>query len=891
MPRRWLRRLRYWLNRKEHARFLKEEMEAHLETRIQELREEGRTESDARRTAHREFGNPTLLHEQSRETWIARWLSDFVQDTVFALRTLRKQPGFTAAASLSAALGIGACSLIFGLANHALLRPLPVEEPDRLMSIAGRNLRSGRAGGSLAYPDIEHLRQSNAFQSITAFFPFMPAAIATGGEPGRYWGSVVTANYFDVVRPAFAVGRGFDPDRDDRQGEAPVVILSHQLWQSRFAADRAIVGKSIQLNGRQVTVVGVTGPDFRGTESLFYSDFYLPFSMLDSLAQVGMGGDRLHNRDSQWLLAAGRLRDGVDPRTAAASIDTLGRQLAASYPATNRERAFQVERAGQVNAGFRKAITLFFLLLLTVAALILCTACANVANLLLARASARHREIATRLAIGAGRTRLIRQLLTESLLLGLLGGVGGYAIAQLGVSALGSARIPLAMPVDFSVALDYRVMLFCIALSALTGMIFGAVPALRATRPGLVGALKDDEGSLASGRRFGLRNLLVVAQVTICMVLLIASGLFVRSLSSASRIDPGFTHRNLLIAAFDPSLNRYSEAETRRLLDAILEGTRALPGVESAALSNGIPLNLEGTQNSFVPEDKLAEKETAGILAHIYAITPGFFETLGIRLIAGQDFAPGTPSEDIVIVNQALAGKAFPNQNPIGRRILYLGRTVRIAGMVATVKSRTIGEEPRPCLYFPLAKELRGNDSLSGISLVLRTRGEPATFTPQMRQVFRNIDPTLAVFDVRSMQTQLDQALFLPRAAALLFGFAGFMGLLISTVGIYGVISFGVARRTKEIGIRMALGARRQQVLGMIIRQGLLLTITGAAIGLALALALSRVAASLLYGISPTDAPTFVLVPAALLGIALLACLIPARRAAALDPLRALRYE
>ncbi len=848
-------------------------------------------EPEARRAVQRQFGNLTLQQEESREMWIARWLSDFFQDTVFALRTLRKQPGFTAAASLSAALGIGACSMIFGLANHALLRPLPVDEPGRLMSISGRNLRSGRAGGSLAYPDIEHLRQSNSFQAITAFFPFMPAAIASGGEPRRYWGSVVNANYFEVVRPAFVLGRGFDPEGDDRPGEAPVVVLSHQLWLSRFAGDRGILGRSIQLNGRQVTVAGVTGPGFRGTESLFYSDFYLPFSMLDSLAQVGMGGDRLHDRSGQWLLAAGRLREGVDPRSAAASIDTLGRQLAAAYPATNSERAFLVERAGQVNAGFRKAITLLFLLLLTVAALILCTACANVANLLLARASARHREIATRLAIGAGRMRLIRQLLTESLLLGLLGGIGGYAIAHLGVTALGSARIPLAMPVDFSVALDYRVMLFCIALSALTGMIFGAVPALRATRPGLVGALKDDAGHSACGRRFGLRNLLVVAQVTICMVLLIASGLFLRSLSSAGRIDPGFAHRNLLIAAFDPSLNRYSPAETSRLLDAVLEGVRSLPGVESAALSNGIPLNLEGTQNSFVPEDQLAQKETAGILAHIYATTPGFFETLGIRLLAGQDFAPGAPAEDIAIANQALADKAFPNQYPVGRRIFYLGRMVRITGLVATAKSRTIGEEPRPCLYFPLAKELRGNDSLSGISLVLRTRGEPAAYAPPMRQVFRLIDPALAVFDVRTMQAQLDQALFLPRAAALLFGFAGFMGLLISTVGIYGVISFGVARRTKEIGIRMALGARRGQVLGMVVRQGLLLALTGSLIGLALALAFSRVAASLLYGVSPTDVLTFVLVPAVLLGVALLACLVPARRAAALNPLRALRYE
>ncbi|WP_321476644.1 ABC transporter permease [uncultured Paludibaculum sp.] len=891
MLRRWQRRLRYWWTSGDRARLLDEEMQFHLDMKIHELMEDGMKEPDARAAARRQLGNLMRQQEDARDTWIARWLSDLLQDTVFALRTIRKQPGFAAAASLSAALGIGACSLIFGIANHALLRPLPVDEPSRLVSLTGRSLRSGRSGGSLAYPDFADLRQAHSFQALTAFFPFMPAAIASGGEPRRYWGSVVTANYFDVVRPAFSIGRGFNPDRDDKPGEAPVVVLGHQLWQSRFSADPSILGQSIVMNGQRVTVIGVTAPGFQGTESMFYSDFWLPFSMLDSLAQVGMGGDRLHSRGSQWLLAAGRLRGGISLSAAASEVEAVGHHLTTAYPATNRDRAFHIERAGQVNPGFRKAIVLFFFILLTVAGLILCTACANVANLLLARASARHREIATRLAIGAGRVRLIRQLLTESLMLALLGGLGGYAIAHIGVTALSHARIPLAMPVDFSIALDYRVLLFCVALSALTGVIFGAVPAWRATKPDLVGSLKDEQVRLGASRRFGLRNILVVAQVTICMVLLLCSGLFLRSLNSASHIDPGFTHRSLLIAAFDPSLNRYTAAQTRHLLDALLENASAIQGVESVTLGNSIPLNLEGTQNAFVPEDKLADKESSAIKAHIYSVAPRFFETFGIRMLEGADFPPGEPQDDTVIVNQALAAKAFPNQNPIGRRISYLGRMVRITGLVATTKSRTIGEEPTPCLYFPLMKDLRGNDSLSGISLIIRTKGDPAAYAPLLRQTFRNVDPTLAVFDVRTMETQLAQALLLPKAAALLFGFAGLMGLLISTVGIYGVISFGVARRTKEIGIRMALGARRTQVLGMILRQGLLLTLTGSAIGLCVALALSRVAASLLYGVSPTDTLTFLLIPALLVSIALTASVIPARRAASLDPLRALRYE
>lgn len=399
------------------------------------------------------------------------------------------------------------------------------------------------------------------------------------------------------------------------------------------------------------------------------------------------------------LLAAGRLREGVSEREAAAEIEVIANRLKAAYPATNKNCGFHIERAGQVNPGVRKMIVLGFLLLLGAAALVLCTSCANVANLLLARASSRQREIATRIAIGAGRMRLVRQLLTESLLMALLGGAGGYAIA------------------------------------------------------------------------------------------------------------------------------------------------------------------------------------------------PRFFETFGIRMLEGEDFRPGVPAEDVVIANQALAETAFSNQNPIGRRIFYSGKMCRIIGLAATIKSRSIGEDPHPSLFLPIAQNLPGNDSLTGITLVLRTRGDPAGYAPLVRQMIREIDPTLALFDVRTMEAQLSQALFLPRAAAFLFGFAGIMGLFVATIGLYGVISFSVARRTKEIGIRMALGARRLQVLGMVLKHGILLTVIGSAVGLGFALALSRITASLLYGVSPTDIPTFVGVLLLLLVIALLACLVPAQRAASLDPNRALRCE
>ena len=847
------------------------------------------TESDARGAARRQFGNPTLQQEEARGTWIARWLADLVQDWVFAVRTIRNQPGFAVVAILSAALGIGACSLIFGIANFALFRSLPVEDPSRLVSVSGSNLRRGRVGSSLAYPDFEDIRHARSFQGMTAFFQFMPATISGNGEPQRYWGSLVTANYFDVVRPAFVVGRGFDAAKDDQKGEAPVVVLSHDLWRSRFGGDATIVGRSIELNRRKVTVVGVTGPGFRGTEAMFFSDYWVPFSMLGSLAEVGMGGERLQDRSGQWLMAAGRLRDGVTEQAAAAEIEVIGKRLSTAYPATNTDRGFHVERAGQVNAGFRKMIVVFFLMLLGVAALVLCTACANVANLLLARASARQKEIATRLAIGAGRGRLVRQLLTESVMLALLGGIAGYAIAHLGAVAIGRSRIPLALPVDFSLSLDYRVMLFSIALATITGVAFGLVPALRATRQDLTGALKDERVSIGQSRRLGLRNLLVVAQVAICMVLLICSSLFVRSLYSAGNIDLGFAHRNVLMMAFDPSLNRYAPGETRRVVDAILENARAIPGVESASLGNSVPLNLEGTQNSFVPG--LADKQAAPVRADIYSVAPQFFDTFGIRMIDGEDFRPG------------VAGRRYCHPQPGGRRqglspTESCGAANRLSGEERPDRRagghHQVADHRRRAPSVPLLPDCQGR---AGQRFAYRHHADIA-YARQSGRLHGGSAPVHPEdrSGVGGIRCPNDGDADLAGAVC-----SARRRLAVRTGGLHGIADFG---RGDLWGDQFfggeadqgnwgphGDGRRRVQVVGMVLKHGLVLTAAGSAIGLALALVLSRTAASLLYGVSPTDTLTFIVVPVFLLLIALAACLVPARRAASLDPIHALKYE
>lgn len=884
------RRILFWLDHRRRARALREEVEFHLAMKAGELEEAGMPEENARHEARRQFGNVTHQLEDSRRIWIARWISDLAQDLVFAARTFRKQPGFTAVAVASSALGIGACATIFGIANFAMYRPLPVEQPSRLMSITRMHLKSGEAGDTISYPDFLDVRAARSFQGIAGFFPIVTGTISSNGEPRRYWGSIVTANYFDVVRPPFALGRGFDALRDDTRGEAPAVVLSHNLWQGRFSGDPEIVGKTIEMNKSKVTVVGVTAAGFRGTEAALVSDFFWPFSMIDQSTLLTAHKDDIMDRKNDWIFGLGRLRDDVGAKEAAAEAAVIGMRLASQYPEPNRDTSLYMETAGQVNAGLRRSVGAFFLLLMLVTVLVLVTACANVANLLLARASARRKEIATRLAIGAGRGRLVRQLLTESLMLSLAGGAAGYLLAFWAASSIGKFQVPFPIPIDLSVRLDHRVVLFSAALSILTGIIFGLAPAVRATRPDLTGALKDESQKSGTLRRFGLRNILVVAQVAVCMLLLICSGLFLRSLRASRTTETGMHNRNVLYLAFDPAGNHHSDAQARGFMTTLIARVEALPGVESASLTTNVPLSLTHIGTHVTADDKLADREKNSVSAELYAVAPRFFETLGIPMVAGEDFraSAGAP-EDVAIINETLAQKAFPQQNSLGRRIWYHDRMVRIVGVVATAKSQSVAEEPRGCLYIPILHD--PSETLFGLTLLVKTKGNPAAYANAVHQATRNVDPAMAIFDVRTMETHLANALILPRMGAVMFGLCGAMGLLISIVGLYGVVSFAVARRTKEIGIRMALGARRSQVLGMVLKQGLGLAAVGCVIGLGMALGVSRLAATLLYGISASDWVTFLLTPILLITVALVACLLPARRAAALDPTSTLRYD
>jgi predicted permease len=864
----------------------------HIERETQDNIERGMAPEEARHAALRKFGNVTLMYEDTRAVWIPVWLDQLRQDLRHTLRMIGRAPGFAAIAVGSSGLGIGACAVIFSILNFALLRPLPVDKPEQLMSLFERDQRTGEISSALSYPDLRDLREVRAFDGIAAH-TVLPASLAWRGDPQRHWGSITTANYFAVVKPRFAIGRGFDASRDDTPGEPRVIVLSDDFWRRRFGGDPGIIGRTIAINQREATIIGVTAAGFRGTEVGFAPEFWIPFSMIEEHRTVAGIIDRVMvNRGRYWLTAEARLRPGVEPEVARAQLDVLARQLNATFANGNDDRRFHLERAGQLNPEFRTMARMLFLVSFGITALVMLAVCTNVANLLLGRAWARRREIAARMALGASRGRLLRQLLTESLLLAVVGSMVASVVAAYVLSLLGRVRIPLGWPLDLSITQDYRVLVFCIALSILTAVAFGLVPALRATRQELIANLKlDARGSAATGR-FGLRNGLVVSQVAICTLLLVCMGLFLRSLHTAQQMDLGFANRNLLLLTFDPGLDRRPDLHARQLLREILERAQGVAGVESATLTTAVPLTFIVSNSRFIAAEHSKNPQAPRVRTDIYAVGPDFFRTMGIPFLSGVDFLVGQGATGrTAIVNDAFARSAFPNQSPIGRRVVGDGKSLEIVGVVATAKSRTIGEVPNPTIYLPILNDYAAAESPRGVTLVVKTTAGAVSYGDLMREAIRGADSSLAVFDVRTMETHLSEALIVPRVAWALSTVAGCIGAAIAIVGIYGVISFVVVRRRRELGIRLAIGARPSEISMMILKQGLSLALIGTVVGFLAAIGLTRFGMSLLYGVTPTDPTTFAVVPLVLMGVALLACSVPARAAARLDPVEVLRGE
>ncbi|MFY9569777.1 MAG: ABC transporter permease [Blastocatellia bacterium] len=816
------------------------------------------------------------------------------QDLRFGLRMLGKSPGFTAVGVLMLSLGIGANTAIFSLINAILLRPLPVTEPSQLLSLSLVKTQ-GSGLGLFSYPDFEDFRDKNEVLTGLAAHRFAPMSFSSNADHTerrneRIWGYLVSGNYFEVLGINAALGRTFLPDEDRTPGAHPVVVLSHACFTRRFGADPGVVGQNIILNGHSFTVVGVAPEGFTGTERIFTPEVWAP-SMMQSWIDPRSGG--LSDRGSKQWFTVGRLKAGVSRRQAEAAMTALSLELGHAYPDTNEGMTIQVTPPGLVIPEARASALGLAGLLMTTVGLVLLIACANLAGLLLARATERRKEIAIRLALGASRGRIVRQMLTESLLLATAGGALGLLVAVWSVNLLMAFRPALDLAVTVDLTLDWRVLSFTFLLSMLTGVLFGLIPALQATRTDLVPALKDE--MVAGYRRSLLRNGLIVAQVALSSVSLITAGLILRSLQQAQMLGPGFESEHTIVMSVNLTLQGYDEAGGQEFYRRLVARAESLPGVRSASLTNFLPLSLHYVGAGIHIEGQAPARGADVPEAMQSSVALNYFSTMGIPLLAGRDFT-ARDREDaplVAIVNETFARRFWPGQSAIGKRFNMGGGENPLIEVIAVAKDGkyfSLVEAPRPFVYRPLLQSSIGGANNDG-TLIVRTGADPGVMIDTLRAEIQSLDANLPVFNANSLTEHLKLSLFPLRVGAACVASFGMLALMLAVIGIYGVMSYTVNQRTREIGIRMALGATQRTVLVMIAREGIRLSAIGLVLGFASALALTRLMSSMFSGVNSTDARTFAGVSLFLVMAVLAACYLPARRATKVDPIVALRYE
>lgn len=860
------------------------ELESHIAMHVEDGVRAGLSEKEARRRALIQLGGAEQVRQARRERRTLPWIENLARDLRYALRTMGKHPAVTLVAILSIALGIGANATIFAMVSRFVLRPAPMGDPSTLLSLHIAE-RGSPCCNSFPLPTYNDIRdQAKAFSGVAAYYELLPASIAGGGEPERIWGQAVTPNFFDVVEVPMVLGRSFSQVED----RSPVAVISARLWKSRFASDPQIIGRNITLSGRSLTVIGVVPASFHSVDQILDPEIWVPLGIADQLVANLPPRD---SREYHWLAVVARLRPGVSRAQATGELDTLAHRFAVAYPKTDKDNSFLFDQAGSLPPRYRSAVITFLLALSIVVLLLLAIAGANVANLLFAKAAGRQREMAVRLALGATRGRLRRQLLMESTLLGVAGGVVGAVFSLWATEGLSSFRLPAPMPLNLGIALDWRTLLYTLAISILCGVLLGVAPAWAASRPLLSNALKGEDALARPGRRFTLRNILVVAQIAMSVVLLSVTGLFLHSLESAATIDIGFRSKGLLLLSMDPRLNGYTPTRISQFLAELRNRVSALPGVDHVVTTDLAQLSGGGRSDGFSVAGDTG-KDAVNATADLFMTTPGYFETLGIPMLAGRDFGnEAANGPKVAIVNKAFADRLFPGRNPIGQHVNGGSWTFEIIGVVGNSKSRTIGENTRLVLYRSLDQSITDDPSGMGYTLVVHTAGAPATIAEPVRRQVYALDPSIAIYNEETMDEHVHSAYFLPRLAATLFGVFGCIGLVLATVGLYGVMSYAVSRRTREIGIRMAMGARRDAVERLIVRQGMVLALIAVLLGWPAAWMLSKLASGFLYGIQAHDVLTFSVAPLFLFAIALVACWLPARRAASVDPVQALRTE
>jgi putative ABC transport system permease protein len=882
----FLRRVRgLWRSETIHQE-ITDELQFHIDMRIEENIRRGMSPDEARRDAERRFGNLTRVKEQGYDARGGRWLETVWQDLRYGVRMLLKNPGFTLIAVLTLALGIGANTAIFSVVNGVLLRPLPYYEPERLVMVwADRPILQAQVG----LPDfpvtvadfVDWRNQNQVFENMAAMVAFR-GNLTGGGEPESVVTLRASAGLFPLLGARLAVGRAFLPE-EDRAGADRVVVISHGLWKQRYGADPKLIGQKIILDNEAYTVIGVTAPDFqfprRGEVPYTYlsgatkPDLYLPIAFTPEI---------MNNRRGNMLMVVARLKTDVSVQQASADMNSIARRLTELYPQTNTDKGARIAPLQQQAVG--KARTAL-LVLLGAVGFVLLIACANVANLLLARAAGRQKEMAIRAALGAGRWRVVRQMLTESLLLAISGGAAGLLLAWQGVELL-LAIAPDNLPRAYDIRLDIRVAGFTLLVSLLTGIVFGLLPALQASKINLGETLKEGGRDAAGLLQRRMRGFLVVSEVALAFVLLIGAGLLIRSFARLTEVDPGLDPRSVLaMHMLLPA--KYSGGLSANFFQQTLERVRALPGVEAAATVSPLPLSgLYGSAAFRIEGRPSPTEETFN--AGMRIISPDFFKTFRVPLVNGRLIAEsdGAKAPPVVVVNESLARNYFVNEDPLGKRIIFSGGTRAIVGVVRDVKHSALDEEAKAEFYLPMAQV-----PTRYMSLAVRVSGDPMQTIGAVRGQVWAGDKDLPIFSIETMERLMAKSVAPRRFNLLLLGVFALVGMTLAGVGLYGVMSYTVTHRTREIGVRMAMGAQTGNVLRLVIGEGMKLALIGALLGLGGALALTRLLKALLFGVSATDPLTFIVIAAALSIVSLLACWIPARRATKVDPMVALRCE
>ena len=815
-------------------------------------------------------------------------------DIRFAVRMMIKTPGFSVVALIAIALGLGVNTSIFGVINTLVMRPLPVGHSQQLVQLFTTDPHlQGRAPTS--YLNFVDYAQENTVFSGLAAYTFAPMGMTRGTETLNVLGQLVSGNYFEVLQVHPILGRSFLPEEDTSPNGHPVAVLNYNFWR-KLGADPAVIGSLVTLNGRPFTVIGVAPRAFTGIDVGVAPDVWVPMAM-HGWVRPG-GDDWFQNRRALLLSVVGRLRPGVTVSQAESQLQTIARRLEQAYPDVNKERTVSVvtaEKAKSQGLGGpnnENATASISLLLLVSAGAILLIACANVANLLLARATTRERELAVRLALGAGRGRIVRQLLTESVLLALIGGLIGIVLAYW----FGDILLALLPATPFPLVLDpqpdVRVVAVALLLAVFSGVIFGLAPAWHTGRWDLSRSLRERTSAIGGGAasRWSLRNLLVIAQIAMSLLLLIGSALFLKAFHNAQAINPGFRTDNLAIVTVDPGLAGYDKIHGAQVARDILEQVRRYPQVRTADLGDWLPLGFGGQGRTVIPDGSEQTAEASRVMANINTTTPGYFDTMGITMVRGRKFDEhdgARSGSKVAIINEAMANRFWPGQDPVGHHFRFFqGDTVEIVGVARDIKAITLGESPTPMVYLPLDELADG-----GVTIYAHTIGDAAPVLREVHRIVRAADVHIPITYEKSITEHMSFALWPSWIGAVILGALGVLALLLASVGVYGVMAYSVSQRRRELGIRMALGAQASQVLQLVLGQGMLLALIGLGLGLFAALGSTRLASAFLYGVNPHDPAVFGLVTFVLAVAAFAACYLPARTALRIDPIIALRSE